>query len=183
VNATNDLSKLHKPSLRVTTPKTPAISVDELRHLFRYEPQTGLLYYRVAVKFRSPGDLAGSLVKNGKYRTVKFRRANHLAHRVIWAMETGEWPAHPIDHINGDGLDNRMSNLRLSINGINAQNLRSPRKDNTTGFLGVQMCFGKFKAVIRVKPKRYDLGVFSTPEEAYAAYLNAKRMLHEGNTL
>ena len=63
----------------------------------------------------------------------------YLLHRVIWLIETGEWPKQ-IDHINGDPADNRWTNLRNVENTRNMRN-KAMFKNNTSGIMGV--CWGK----------------------------------------
>ena len=84
------------------------------------------------------------------------------------------------DHINGDGLDNRRSNLREVTAVENGRNRRRDR-DNTSGFKGV--CWHKrdrkWQAGIRDGGKSpRHLGYFSTAEEAAHAYDAAAREMH-----
>jgi hypothetical protein len=73
---------------------------------------------------------------------------------------------HEVDHINGNKLDNRRSNLRLATKQQNGVN-RGPTKRSKTGFKGVQEHYdGSFVARFAGK----YLGVFGTPEAAAAAY-------------
>jgi hypothetical protein len=56
--------------------------------------------------------------------------------------------------------------------------------NNKIGLLGVtQLKTGKFVATIMLRGKRHYLGVFKSPQEAYQAYLNAKRAIHDGCTI
>jgi hypothetical protein len=66
---------------------------------------------------------------------------------------------------------------------MNMQNIRLASKNNATGFLGVHRQGSKFRSRIRVNGRNVSLGMFETPEAAYAAYVAAKRNLHRGNTL
>ena len=67
---------------------------------------------------------------------------------------------------------------------MNQQNRRTPGKNSTTGYLGVSKTgSGKYRAELSLKKKRVHIGSFDTPEIAYAAYVDAKRQLHMGNTL
>jgi len=70
-----------------------------------------------------------------------------------------------VDHIDGDGLDNRKSNLRLVTNKENLRNNRKTRKVR-----GVWQCGTVYKAMIRWNDKVHDLGNFDTPEEAQRYY-------------
>ncbi len=80
------------------------------------------------------------------------------------------WPM--VDHINGDGLDNRRSNLRQATHSQNMANKRLYR-NNTSGFKGVSRNRGKgrpWRASIRANNVRYRLGNHDTPEAAARAY-------------
>jgi hypothetical protein len=77
-----------------------------------------------------------------------------------------------VDHINGNSLDNRLSNLRLATPRQNAQNSKI-RKHNKSGYKGVSFCkcTGKWVARIKVSGVYLNLGRFDTPELASAAYI------------
>jgi HNH endonuclease len=115
------------------------------------------------------------VIKNGEYK----------AHRLAWLITRGSWPIDQLDHINGIRDDNRLANLREASNLLNQQNQRLPRSNNKSGYLGVSWCSSResFEARIRSQGKRLFLGYFSVADEAHAAYLQAKRLLHAGNTL
>ena len=81
------------------------------------------------------------------------------------------------DHINGNKLDNRCSNLRLATARQNSQN-RKLRSDNSTGFKGVYNRWGKYRAAIRINGKLKHLGIFDTPEEASEEYQRIAVNLH-----
>lgn len=76
-----------------------------------------------------------------------------------------------IDHRNGDGLDNRRSNLRLAAQAQNCTNTRI-RSNNKSGFKGVCWRAGSSAWVAQIKRdgKSYHLGLFANPEEAARAY-------------
>lgn len=85
----------------------------------------------------------------------------------------------PIDHIDGDGLNNRRRNLRTATPSQNSMN-RGKRTDNTSGYKGVHKCkrSGRFQAYITAKGARRHLGWFSNAEDAYASYLRASADVH-----
>jgi HNH endonuclease len=80
------------------------------------------------------------------------------------------------DHRNGNGLDNRRSNLRLATILQNAQN-RKPTAGRELP-KGVMKKRGKFLAKIRVDGMVLELGYFLTIEEAAAAYDKAAHEHH-----
>ena len=83
------------------------------------------------------------------------------------------------DHINGNGLDNRRSNLREATPAQNGQNRRRGL-DNRSGFKGVSWNARdrKWQAHIRVNGPQRSLGYYETAEEAAQAYDAAARDLH-----
>lgn len=93
-----------------------------------------------------------------------------LLHRMIMQPEASV----DIDHINGDKLDNRKSNLRLCSRGQNGLN-KPQRSHSKQLYKGIEYRkdVGKYTARINFKGKRYNLGHYVTPEEAASVY-NAK---------
>lgn len=76
-----------------------------------------------------------------------------------------------VDHIDGDGLNNSRSNLRLATRTQNSAN-RGKNRNNRSGFKGVTFYkrTGKWMAQIGVDGKNVHLGYYGTPEEAAEAY-------------
>lgn len=73
------------------------------------------------------------------------------------------------DHINGDGLDNRRSNLRNVTKLINSRN-RHHQKNNKSGCIGVFYTnYGKYVAYVTRNRKRQHLGSFDTLQQASIA--------------
>lgn len=83
------------------------------------------------------------------------------------------------DHINGDGLDNRRSNLRPSTTSQNLCN-RGKNKNNQSGFKGVwfRKDTKKWAADITIHRKHIHLGSFLTAEKAALAYDSAALKYH-----
>lgn len=163
--------------------RSQAITPENVHAIFRYDD--GTLYWRESLsgKHRIEGQVAGGLNADG-YVKVEAGGKSHGAHRLVWLMHRGEWPAGEIDHINGNRADNRICNLRDVDHRMNTENRRSAQRRSTTGFLGVALHqSGRFRARIRVAGKSKSLGLYDTPEAAHAAYVDAKRLLHAGNTL
>jgi hypothetical protein len=95
------------------------------------------------------------------------RRTTIYMHRLI----TGALPAIHVDHINGNGLDNRRANLRLCEPAANGRNRRKNR-NGSSQFKGVnrRKDMGRWRASIGVNGKRLHLGTFGTEDEAASAY-------------
>ena len=77
-----------------------------------------------------------------------------------------------IDHINGNGLDNRKENLRFTTNQQNGFNRKNPNKNNKLGVKGVRCVKNrkKFKAQIRLNGKSIHLGCFNILGDADSVY-------------
>lgn len=84
-----------------------------------------------------------------------------------------------VDHIDGNGLNCRRSNMRLATRAQNVRNSRRP-KHNTSGFKGVSYNRKnqRWQAHIKVDSKSTYLGLYATPEDAYAAYCVASERYH-----
>ncbi len=102
--------------------------------------------------------------KSTGYYTGVINGKHFKAHRVIWCLHYGDWPHGIIDHINGNGLDNRIENLRCVDYKTNCTN-RKIRSDNTTGYPGVYK--NRDRWVARIGNK--NIGNFKTLSEAIAA--------------
>ena len=163
------------------------LTAQRLRELLDYEPGTGLFRWRMRVGRygRIPaGSTAGGLDSNG-YVLIRVDGKRYGAHRLAWLHVHGEWPNGEIDHVFGVKHDNRINQLRCVSLAVNQQNIRRPRKTNTSGYLGVSWHRGtsRWVAQMWINGKNTTLGYFSTAEAAYDAYLSAKRAHHAGCTI
>jgi hypothetical protein len=156
-----------------------------LHRLFDYDPEQGVFIARIPRRGVEIGEVCSGCAVNGYYLlTVDGEQI--LLHRLIWLYVYGKWPSKKIDHRDGNGLNNRIQNLRDVTQGINVQNQRRARVDNrSTGLLGSyrRKDTGRFTSRIGIDGKSLSLGCFDTAEEAHSAYVAAKRRLHEGCTL
>lgn len=78
-----------------------------------------------------------------------------------------------VDHINGNTLDCRKSNLRPANRTQQMQNTRS-RSGSSSGYVGVHIhkLTGKWRAQIRIGGKTKSLGLFQSEELAYQARMS-----------
>lgn len=162
----------------------PELTAERARELFEYEPLTGVLTRRTRKGTGKAGAVVGCKNSEG-YMVTSVDGRLYYNHRLVWLIVYGRWPMNEIDHTNGDKVDNRLTNLRDATSTSNKENLRGARSNNRSGFLGV--CWvaknKKFQASIQVGGKAIHIGLYTTAEEAYQAYLETKRQLHAGNTL
>src|SRR3990167_394585 len=160
------------------------LTADIAREYLSYDQSTGELRWRFDHWGRKTGELAGGLHKSTGYMRVSLLGKKISAHRLIWLMVHDEWPP-MLDHINGIRTDNRLENLRVTDSLLNSQNRIAPSVGSSASLLGAQMhkASGLWKSTIRSGEKKISLGLFATQEEAHAAYVQAKRILHKGNTL
>ncbi|MEY4713329.1 MAG: hypothetical protein RIS88_2779 [Pseudomonadota bacterium] len=156
-----------------------ALTASEAAALVIYDQATGKFY------LRSDGREVGFVVAAKGYVCLKLAGKKYNAHRVAWLLATGHWPVGEIDHINQVKTDNRLMNLRDVPRVVNAQNQTRAHKRNGTGLLGVHYDKDRdlFIAAIFSGGRKRFLGRHKTAEAAHAAYVSAKRRIHEGCTI
>lgn len=163
---------------RKNAAKRAALTANEVREYFSYDPLTGIV---TIIKQRGtalPGDIAGFIGGQG-YREVKVHGVKYSMGRIIWLWMTGDWPDDEVDHKNTKRDDDRWENLRDSNRSQNCANKAGFYKPNKFGFRGVKkQTSGKFQAVICVKQKEYYLGQYDTVEKAAMAYDQAAKKHH-----
>lgn len=105
---------------------------------FTYEPATGLLRWKKCTSAtgsgpNQPGKLAGTIHHYG-YRVVNLHKRMYQQHRIVWEMHNGPIPPGlTIDHIDRDGLNNRLDNLRLADATLQNSNRKQPLRCHLTG--------------------------------------------------
>jgi hypothetical protein len=99
---------------------------------------------------------------------IKRKQKTIKMHRIINNTTEG----FDTDHINGNKLDNRKSNLRVATKQQNIRNRKTNSSNNTSGFKGVfwNKVNNKCKAQIRHNNQSIYLGYFDTAKEAAIAY-------------
>ena len=180
----------------------PLPTIDELRRLLTYDPETGALHWLA----RTPDMFAGATEQarrrtcacwNGQYAgkpamigidgygyhqgTVKGRYLK--AHRVAWALYYGKWPSQKCSHRNSDHRDNRIANLRDVDHQTCHRNAKLSVR-NKSGAAGVNWHARtqRWRAFIRMDGKSKALGSFVTFDEAAAARKAAEASLGYGES-
>lgn len=152
------------------------IEYREALKLFRYDYETGVLYWRWRVSNRIPKTLeAGTQNKSSGYLSVQVRGRLYQVHRVVMLMCYGFYgEGLEVDHINHVRDDNRLVNLRFVTRSENRKN-QSVSSKNTSGVTGVYFSKArkKYIAQIKVNQELIYLGTFETLEEAAAARAEA----------
>lgn len=166
----------------IQNPPDPSV----LSQLLYYEAETGKLFWRQRTpdmfhdgdrsaehtcsnwNARYAGNEAFAGIDKDGYRQGKLFNKRYRAHRVIWAMQTGEWSAEDIDHIDGNPANNKLANLR-AVSHLENQRNKKRYKNNTTGAAGVVNRNGRWEANITIKGKRVYLGTFDDFSEALAS--------------
>jgi hypothetical protein len=153
-----------------------SLTANRLREVLRYLPELG------EFRRRKTGEVAGGVWHRNRstdYLKISVDGCQYFAHRLAWFYVNGEWPQGEVDHVNGNGLDNRISNLRDCARFQNATNSLA-QKSSRSGLRGVHFHPGakRYRAQICKNNKTRHLGYFDTPELAHEAYLKAAHELH-----
>ena len=156
-----------------------------LHQILSYDRNTGEFTWIEQPSHSIKANTVAGRLSNRGYRQITYKGKQYSSHRLAWLYVFGEWPKGSIDHINGIKVDNSIANLRDVATQINLQNLRAPRKNNKTGYLGV--CWDGYmkcyKSAIKINGKSIHLGYYSDAAIAHDAYLTAKRTMHKGCTI
>lgn len=163
---------------RSDVPTDIATFVAELRAAFSYDPTIGRLERIDGPTGPKPAHGVGSKNECGYYRR-RFKGRKYYAHVLAWAHHYGEWPSGEIDHIDGNGSNNAIANLRVVDRTAQCWN-RGVRADSATGVKGV--CWDKQHRKYRVQlvanGKRVHQSLHADIDEARAAYERAVRAHH-----
>lgn len=144
----------------------------------RFIEKDGVLYWKEAPRefaranyfnSRFAGKEAGDIKPNG-YKYVGLNNKRYLVHHIVYAMHSGCWPSEQVDHIDGNPLNNRIDNLRLAPQSVNAKNQKL-RSNNKTGCMGVSQLPG---GTWRVRIGEKHIGCFKDFELAEMVYHQAK---------
>ena len=155
--------------------KSRDVSHGEIINRLRYNKDTGKFYWRNGHRAGlEAGHCANTRGKS--YIRINFNRDLILAHVLAWFVVHGVWPPSELDHIDGDGTNNKISNLRLGSRDINNSNTRR-RKDSK---VEPNICLsrgGNFIVQVKFNKRTYWLGTFPTLELAVKARNIAEKLI------
>lgn len=114
-------------------------------------------------------------VKNYKWCKDVNNYVKNSQHKYLHRIIMNEYDQY-IDHINGNTLDNRKSNLRICSNADNLKNRTHLPSNNTSGIIGVRFRKdrNKWYAEIQCDKIKYNLGSYEKKEDAIKARLEAE---------
>ena len=153
----------------------PMPSLDYLNSILEFKD--GLLYNKVTRNSRAvKGELAGAT--SGKYQLICLHGKPFLVHRIAYYMVHGDCPDF-IDHIDNNGHNNHIDNLRPATRSENQLN-RKLAKSNTSGVKGVSWAsrYGKWYACLNVNGINKNLGYFESLDMAKEFIELAREMAH-----
>lgn len=160
----------------------PEPSQEIVRKFFTYDPETGIMKRAFHPRKQFQDKNLGTRPKNTKQRYLfaLILNSRYRIHRLAWIYVNGAIPeGMEIDHINGDGFDNRICNLRVASKSENAWNQAKP-SNNKSGYKGVSWdsirC--KWRARISAHGKAHMLGYFDNPDDANRALISKREELH-----
>jgi len=157
------------------------ISHGELLNIFRFDFENGKMYWKNPIKGRFRGKEAGCKLGSGKkkkYWIVSIKSKYVFRAKAIFYAYYGRVPTLVLDHINGDSLDDRISNLRevtLEQNNWNTKTTARTRRGGLPRGVYREKDKVRFRAQIIFRRQRIPLGLFATPELASEAYQAARK--------
>jgi len=159
----------------------PLPPLEELKEHFDYNPDTGIIIWKKKQKHWKVeiGQEAGCFTtsKSKKYRTITSKGIKYKTHRIAYYMHHGIDPRNNyIDHEDGNGLNNKIDNLRLATHSDNCRN-RSMNENNTSGVTGVtwNKQAQKWRGSIMIDYKSIGLGYHSNIQDAMQARKEAEK--------
>jgi hypothetical protein len=167
-----------------------------LPKMFDYDPDTGVITRKIRTEEQLPdsrvlisfnarfaGKEAGSIKQSASgtsYRQLKIMDRMFSAHRLAWFLHYGKWPVYEVDHIDRDGLNNKISNLRDVPHMVNSQNPKQwSKKDLPTGVVW-RSNVNKYHARIQLDGVMHSLGQYPDLLNAVCARKSAENRLNYG---
>ena len=133
--------------------KKERFTLDYIKQTFEYDPSAGVVLWATSrpdsdfknrgshVRFlrHKAGKIAGvqrKVTDNLVYQYINVHDTHIYAHHIAWFIVYGRWPYPMLDHIDGNGLNNRIDNLVECVSRENQKNTKM-YKSNKSGVTGV----------------------------------------------
>jgi hypothetical protein len=151
---------------------------ERANELLSYNPETGVLTWKVSRSWMKAGETAGS-TREGDYVRVCIDGRNYYGHQIAWLLFYGVWPSRQIDHRDRVRNHNGIKNLREATNGQNSH-YANRKVSASSGYRGVyfKKAQKKWCAKIMSEGKTIHLGYFDDPAVAAKAYKAAAIRYH-----
>jgi hypothetical protein len=152
-------------------------SYGDLSRMFSYNNETGIIINK------ENGKPVGTKLKHSAsiHLTIWVKGRMLYAHRIAWLLHNHSWPEGFIDHIDGDGTNNKINNLRVvSIRG-NGQNRKSHRAGGLPGAT-FKKAIGLWVSQVQWQGRKYVLGKYKSESEASRVYLEVCEALDKNDT-
>lgn len=162
------------------------LTAEFVRSILDYDPETGVFRWKERPEYpqkwntRYAGTVAGAVSSNHRYVRLQIRieEMMYKAHRIAWLYFYGEWPANDIDHIDGNAINNKISNLRCCTKVQNSANSKGKSRCGLPKGVDYSMARKKYRARISMSGSDHHLGYFDDPQSAHLAYCDASKRIH-----
>lgn len=130
------------------------LTQERVRELFEYKD--GDLIRKCNKSSAKKGEIAASI--DGRYTRARVDGVLIRNHRIVWLYHHGYLPENGVDHIDGNGKNNRIENLREVSQTCNMRNARYNK--GKSGIKGIYACrkTGGWQVQIKINRKAHGLG-------------------------
>lgn len=154
-----------------------ALTQDELKKILHYDPETGIFTWLISpARCVKVGDRAGYMPKadaEEQYIKIAINYKYYRAHRLAWLYMYGKLPKHTIDHIDGNGTNNKLANLRDVPQKENVKNRKQSIR-NKSGMTGIFWRRNRWEVAITINREIIYLGVHPALLDAACARKSAE---------
>jgi hypothetical protein len=160
----------------------PPLTVAEIEKRLSVDLETGCCFWKDPTKHHLNliGKEAGGPRKNRAnkfYWVIKLNGIPYKRAQLILTVASGKWPDQMVDHIDGDSLNDKATNLRHATGTQNAWNHRGRVKSNDLPMGIRQLPSGKFQARVACNKKTINIGSFHSLSDAQEAYVAKRKEL------
>ena len=157
-------------------------SVEDLHEWFSCDFDTGRLYWKNPRGTRVKAGDPVYIDNSRNYSTVtlqcNYKRHVFLVHRIVWKMYYREDPGQQeLDHIDGNSLNNAISNLRVATPTQNQHNRHCKGFKRNSSWKDRHCSAGGWEVVVGQGGKQKYIGIYPCPLLARLAYIDAKRQI------